>query len=87
MRRIIAVLGSVDRETRLPELVSMLNDRFSTRVRINNTMRELRGHKDLFEVDEDTVKLTETGRAWYAAMRGYETGDARASLPLFARGD
>jgi len=87
VRRIIAVLGTVDHETRLPELVSMLNDRFSTRVRINNTMRELRDHKDLFEVDEDMVKLTDTGRAWYAAMRGYETADARASLPLFARGD
>lgn len=84
LRRIIHVLGVLGRTARIGELVWGVNEKYGTRVRINNTMRELRAHNEFFEIDEDEVQLSEAGRRWYLAFAGYARADDR-SMPLFAR--
>lgn len=86
LRRIVAVLGVREGPIRISELITDLNDRFSVRVRASNTFREIRAHEDLFVWEGDYVEvgLSEWGRLWFCAMRGYEMESDR-SLPLLAR--
>lgn len=74
--RLVCTLDDLGGEERVSHLVTTINERFGTAVRINNTRREALTHDDLLEFvqdDDRKLRLTARGKLYAAA---YQKGGA-----------
>ncbi|MBX3506898.1 MAG: hypothetical protein KF895_15570 [Parvibaculum sp.] len=70
--RILASLDALGGVAKVTDLVTEINDRFQSAVRVNNTRREVWRHTDLLEFagpDDKNIQLTERGRNYLRAYK------------------